>query len=108
MSRSVRNNADLLRALAKLKSKQRIALLKTVDNKFVHCLCECVHNTLNGRVPLTGEQKKALSRHKRVLRRLLKRGESIKKKKQILLQKGGAFLPFLLSPLLSAVLSFVK
>ncbi|KAF5276366.1 hypothetical protein FQA39_LY18593 [Lamprigera yunnana] len=104
MANTVIKNADLLKALSKLGVKERLALLKCLDEKQIHCICECVYNTLKGEVPLSIEQKHRLSRHKTILRRLVKPGEVIKKKKQILLQHGGGFLPLLLTPLLSAIL----
>ncbi|KAF5294086.1 hypothetical protein FQR65_LT20008 [Abscondita terminalis] len=100
-------HSELLRALAKLGNKERLALLKCADDKQVHCICECVYNTLKGKIPLSRHQKLRLTRHKHILRRLVKPGEPIKKKKQMLVQQGGAFLPLLIAPLLSGVISSI-
>lgn len=105
MSKSVINNAEFLRALYKLKPTYRKALLKSADYDSVRCICECVHNILCGKVSLSKKQLSSLSRHKKVLRKIVKKGENWKKKKQILNQSGGGFLSFILAPLSSGVLS---
>lgn len=104
MSQTVKKHSELLRALCKLDSKERIALLKSLEDKKIHCVCECIYNTLKGKIPLSTKQKTRLSRHKSILRKLVKPGESIKKKRKVLLQTGGALLPLILTPLLSALL----
>lgn len=105
MSRSVITNADFLKALHNLKPSHRVVLLRNADCSNVQCICECVYNILNGKVPLNKNQRDRLGRYKTTLRKLIKRGENWKKKKKILVQSGGAFLPLLLAPLLSGVLS---
>jgi hypothetical protein len=105
MSRSLQNNADTLKFLCKTKHQYRKALLKSADKDLVHCICECAHNTLLGKVPLTKTQKSKLSKHKSTLRKLAKRGTSLTKRKKVIFQKGGAFLPLLLAPVISGVLS---
>lgn len=104
MSQSVINNAGVLRFLQKAKPQYRRAILKAADKTLVHCICECVHNTLKGTVPLTQSQRKRLAQHKKILRRLVKRGESVSLKKKIINQRGGAFLPMILAPLITGVL----
>lgn len=104
MHNTLINNSELLRALAKLGGKERVALLKAVDDKKIHCVCECVYNTLKGKVPLSASQRTRLSRHKKTLRRIVKPKESISKKRKLLVQKGGSFLPLVLSPIISGIL----
>ena len=100
MSKAIINNAEYLRALHKLKSKDRMALLKNAD-----CICECVYNILHGTVLFSRKQQVALARCKNILRKLTKPGCDWKTKKRVLVQSGGAFLPFLLTPLLTGILS---
>uniref|UniRef100_A0A1Y1KWP3 Uncharacterized protein n=1 Tax=Photinus pyralis TaxID=7054 RepID=A0A1Y1KWP3_PHOPY len=104
MSAKLTKHAELLRALAKLGPKERQALIKCLDDDQIHCICECIYNTLKGKAELTDNQKRSLSRHKTILRRMVKPHETIRKKKQILVQSGGAFLPFILGPLLGGIL----
>lgn len=107
MVRQVLNNADLLKALVKLKPKQRVAFLKTADKDLVQCLCGCALNVLKGQVPVNTSQRKKLSPYKRLLRRLVLKKGGWKSKKKVLIQKGGNFIPLLLGPVISAVLSSV-
>ena len=107
MSRLLRKNEDVLKFLRKAKPCYRKAVLSSADKNLVLCICECAHNTLLGKVPLSKSQKLQLSKHKKTLRCLVKPRESFVKKKKILVQKGGAFLPFLLAPIISGILSAI-
>jgi len=94
-----------LRVLCTAPPPLRKTLLASAEPGLISCICECAHNTLKGNVVLTHIQKKKLSRHKRILRALAKPGETWKKKRATLVQKGGAILPLLVGPILSAILS---
>lgn len=104
MSRSVINCAEVLKFLQKAKPHYRKAVLQKADKELVICICECVYNILKGKVPLTNTQKQNICKHKRLLRRLVKRGEPFTEKRKIIYQKGGSFLPMLLAPIISGVL----
>lgn len=90
---------DLLRVLHHATPSLRKAILREADKPLVYTICELCDNTLSGNVPLTPSQKQKLIRHKVILKKLAKRGESWKIKKKALTQKGGSFLPLLLSVL---------
>lgn len=103
MSRSLKTHKDLLSALHTLKPKYKIALLKSCNEDEINCICECVHNVLQGKVPLEENNKKKLKKYKSVLRKLVRKGTN-KIRKNILVQKGGAFLPIILGSILSTLL----
>ena len=108
MSHSVKKHGDFLKVLAKCNPKQRKALLQHISPDLLKCLCECCLNVLKGNVSLSTSQKRQLSRHRRVLRSLADRKTPNKRKKQLLLQKGG-FLPALLGPIISTLAGlFIK
>lgn len=88
---------SLLKVLHSAKPTLRKAILDTADRALVYSICEICHNTLNGNAPLTRPQVQKLKKHRRVLERLSAKGESWQKKKSVLKQTGGAFLPLLLS-----------
>lgn len=90
---------DLLRVLHRARPSLRKAILKHADKTLVYSICELCDNTLSGNVPLSSSQKQKLKKHKTILKRLAKRGESWVAKKRALAQKGGSFLPLLLSVL---------
>lgn len=108
MTCGVTTHKDLLTALLTLKPKYRVALLKTCDEKVIHCICECIFNVLQGKVSLDDRDKKKLHKHKNILRKLVSKGKN-KQRKKIIIQKGGAFLPIILGSILSGVLnSFIS
>lgn len=106
MSQRLKTHQDLLSALHTLKPKYRIALLKSCDDQEINCICECVHNVLQGKVPIDEKSKKKLRKHKSVLRKLLKKGTN-KIRKSIIIQKGGAFLPIILGSILSGLFNYL-
>jgi len=105
MSRVVKNNIDVLRALTLMKPVQRQAVIKVADKDLIHSVCECAYNVLKGNVSICPKRKKQLSKFKSLLRKLVKKGECLNKKKKYLIQKGGGvLLPILLSAVLQAIL----
>ena len=99
-----KRNVCLLEAVCHLNKNQRAAFLRTADEKFIRCIHECVFNTLNGNVPLERREKERLSKYKTTLRRIAKKRGNWKSKRKLLLQRGG-FLPYIIVPILSALLS---
>lgn len=84
----------------KYSNKHRQSWIKNhANNEFIHCICECAKNLLKGKVPLTSQQKRLLSKNKNKLRTLVKKKISVGKKKKII-QTGG-FLGALLGPIVS-------
>lgn len=87
---------DLLKVLAKAKPSLRKAILREAEKALVYSICEICDNTLNGNVPLKDSEKQKLRKHKKILRQLASKGGSWKKRK-VQVQRGGAFVPVLLS-----------
>ena len=110
MSHRIRKFANTIKKLHKCNDKEKRRWLKLYLNKdFVDCACECAHNILKGKVPLTKTQRNSLIKRKSKLRQLVKRKTSIKKKKQII--QSGGFLSALLGPIvcvLGSLLGFNK
>lgn len=102
MSHRVRKHSEFLKMLSQCSIKQRKALLKNASSDLLKSICECSLNVLKGNVRLNARQKGRLTRHKRSLRLLADRKISYKRKKQILIQKGG-FLPALLGPIIGTL-----
>lgn len=82
--------------------KLRKSLLQKIDSSCIKAICECCLNTLKGNVPISKDQKKSLSRHRKVLRTLADRKVSLIKKRKLIIQKGG-FLNILIPTVLSAL-----
>ena len=108
---SIKSNSesqDLLRVLGHCQPKIRNAILKNCENDFIHTICDCVSNVAKGNVPgLTQEKVNKLARHKTSLIKLTQKVPK-KEKRNVLVQKGGGFLPFLLplvAPLIAKAVS---
>lgn len=101
MSKRVKKHAAIIQWLSKAKPPIVRAVIKGADKDLVNTLCECGLNVLKGTVPLSPSQKRRLVRYKQVLRTLVRKKTSIKRKKA-LLQKGG-FLGAILGPVLGAL-----
>lgn len=104
MHQRLKTHIELLNALHTLKPKYRKALLKSCDEEEINCICECIHNILQGKVPIEDRHKKQLQKYKKILRNLVRKGKN-KIRKNILIQKGGEFLPLILGSILSGLVS---
>jgi hypothetical protein len=104
MANHVRKHAAILRTIQKARPDLRKSLIQLADEDLIRCICECADNTLKGNVKLTPAQHKKLSRYKKVLRRIAKKGESWRAKRKVISQCGGA-LPALLIPILGTVVT---
>ena len=96
-----------LKELKKAKPKTRKKLLSGCDKELVKCICDCCYNVVNGNIKLSSKQKKRLKRHCMPVRLLASKKVSLKKKKNLLVQKGG-FLPALLAPILGIAGSLIS
>lgn len=99
-----KKHADILRAICHLNGKQRAALLSQANSDLIRCICECAFNILRGNVPVKKREKERLRKHAPILRKLVSRNDDVKRKKKIIVQKGG-FLPSLLIPIVGTVLT---
>lgn len=106
MHRRLKTHKDLLIALHTLKPKYQKALLKSCDEEEINCICECIYNVLQGKVPLKEEEKKSLNKHKSLLRKLVRKTTN-KVRKSIIIQKGGSFLPIVLGSILSGLIKSI-
>ena len=104
---ALKKHVPQLKTLKRATPTQRKHILAQANTELVACICECCLNILNGNVKITKVQRKKLSRHAKTLRTLANRGIPVNKKKKIIIQKGGSFLPALLVPILSLVASLL-
>ena len=104
MTLNVLSQEHLLKELAKPKSRYRKVILNKADRKLILAVCEVIHNTLEGNVPINSELKELLSKKRNLLRKLVQKN-NIAFKKKLLIQQGGFILPLLLPAALSAIAS---
>lgn len=107
MSRLIKRNAVLLRALFHAKPGQRKHILAQSPDSLVKALCEIALNLVKGNIPLTTCQLKKLKKQKNIFRLLADKKKSLKKKRAALRQKGGFIFPLLatLAPVFGSLIS---
>lgn len=86
------------------KKKDNVKIIKTCKNDELKLFCELCHNILRGTVPLSKDKLRKLKNIRNAVRRLSQKKVSFKKKRKILVQRGG-FVASLLIPLLTTVAS---
>ena len=95
----VKKHGSMVMAMMQATPQTRKKRVKDSPSEVIRCVSECCHNVLKGNVHLSSAQKKKLYQSRQHLRRLASKSISVKKKKQILNQKGG-FLSLLAPALL--------
>lgn len=94
MSKRIKRNLPILKALFALKpSESRIFLCKG-SNDLILALCEISLNVLKGNVPLTFDQYSKLNKQKKFIKLFANR-KTVKHKRKVLTQTGGFLLPLL-------------
>nr|DAC81384.1 TPA_asm: gasderminX [Parasteatoda house spider adintovirus] len=100
---ATKEDVQRLRLILICPKKSLKVLLKKLPKSTIKCISECCLNTLKGNIPITAHQKRKLARHKHTLRKLSDKKVSFKKKRKLIIQKGG-FLYGLL-PIAISILS---
>ena len=95
----IKKHGSMVMNMMQATPQTRKKLVKDSPSEVIRCVSECCHNVLKGNVHLSSAQKKKLYLSCQHLRRLASKSISVKKKKQILNQKGG-FLSLLAPALL--------
>lgn len=105
MSSLIKKQAPLLHLLISAKPCLRKDILKGASSELILSIVECAFNVLNGRINLNKKQIKKLSKYKSTIRNLVQNRKKVKKRRSIINQTGGSFLPALLIPVLSSLLA---
>ena len=64
--------------------------------ELVYCICDCVHNILQGNIPVSEDEKELFKKHKEKLRKLVNKKTSDREKKH-LIQEGGLIIIIIVS-----------
>jgi hypothetical protein len=108
MAVRVRKNRQFLEYLAKCSPSQRKPIIKSATTEEVNTVCECLLNVYNKNIPLSKNSIAKLRPYKKVIKSLLsKKPKSLKQKKTLLTQRGGAILPLILSAVLPQILGAI-
>lgn len=96
----LKKHQHFLHILAQSHPTQKRALLKTANNGQLESLCEICLNILKGNIPVNSYK---LKKYKNTLRTLAKKSSSIQKKRKMLLNQSGGFLPLIAPAIVSAL-----
>lgn len=105
---SVRKHLPTLKLVQVAKPRLRKSIIAHCDIELIKTIIDCVHNTLNGNIKLTPSETAKLKKFKNILRKILKGPGNLDKKRDLILQNGGSFLPVLLKPIVTGVQYIVK
>lgn len=100
MSLQVMKHVHFLSLLASADDKQRVVMMKTMNDQQLKVLVECVYNILFGVIPLSPQYKKKISTHKNAIRQITEQDISRERRKRLLL-KHRTILPTLLKVVLT-------
>jgi len=103
----IKNNYLCLNFLSCCNNKIRKEVLKEVNKELVESLCECILNCLNGNIELSEDDTTKLKKYKKALRSLVRKNQTIKNQRKILIQKGGSFLAIILPSNFTALGSYL-
>lgn len=78
------------------------SIISHCDIDFIKTIIECVQNTLSGNIKLTPAETAKLKKYKTILRKILRDPGNLNKKRELIVQNGGAFLSVLLKPIVAA------
>lgn len=100
----LRANKHMLYVLKNAEPKLRTALIKNCSDDVIKALTEIAINIVEGVHKISPNSKKNLEQYKLELRKLTSPTPNLTRKRKVLLQKGGAFIPILLSTVLSGLI----
>lgn len=103
MSECVIKNLPALKTLALAPPKLRHMILESGNLQLIKAIVECIENVLKGNVPINESCFRKLKKHKSALRAVSKSPNKLSQKKKVIIQKGGAFLPALLLPVITVL-----
>lgn len=97
MSKNIKPVRFLLETILKGEPALKGFILKRANSRLVKALTECVYNVLYNRgLKFTDKEKNRLAKYRKILRKVGDKKTSLRRRKQILVQKGGGFLPLIL------------
>ncbi len=102
-SKRIAKHHKFLEYYLEADNKRQKSLIQSASKDQVNCLCEIALNVVNRNIPIHPSTKRVLSDHKKAICTIADKKVSIGKRKKILVQKGGAILPLLLSTVLPLI-----
>lgn len=97
---NIKRNERFFYLLTASPPKQRKAILKDANKSQIFSICEICHNLLAGNVPVNINR---LRKYKTIIRQIADKKIPLYKKRKLLINQTGGFLPIILPAILSAV-----
>ena len=106
MSKNIKKNLQNLKNIDSIteffQSKEK-RIIEHLKRDTIKVICECTINIINRNIKVSNWEKRKTNRNRDKIRKLVNPRTSKKKKKEILVQEGGAFLAPLLAPVLGSL-----
>jgi hypothetical protein len=104
------SNEAFLRYASKCSKKQRNSLIKNASRQEINAICECVFNAYKKNVHLPNRIISRLHPFRKTIVKIARNPKlPVYKKRKIILQQGnGAFLPILLASIIPTIASLFK
>ncbi len=106
MSKLMQRNAHFIKLLSKIPPQRRSDILKHAPKELITALSEGALNVLQGNVRLSKRKLASLRRYRTQLRQLASRTVSARRKRALVLQRGG-FLGALAGVLIPAITGLI-
>lgn len=99
----MQKNLNWLKVLQCCDKSELKGILKQTSATKVNALCDCIHNVLNGNVPIDSTTKEKLKTKKKVLRKVIDKKIKVPERRKLLVQHGGGIISSILVPTLLAL-----
>ncbi len=106
--KEIQKSIESLKTLSICKPAVRRAILLHANKDLLHALCEILLNFLSGSVDIDQKILRKVKRNKSFFRKIVNSKCSLSKKKYIFKQNGGAWMPYLLPPIIEVVRNILK
>lgn len=102
-SRRLSRNQKFLEYYIEADKRGQKSLIQSANKDQVNCLCEIALNVVNRYIPIHSSTSQVLCNHKKTICAIADSKVPLSKRKKILVQKGGAILPLILSTVLPLI-----
>jgi hypothetical protein len=99
-------NIEKLKALSVCDKRSKKKILSKADRDLICVLKDCILNVLLGNIKLSQAEKNQLQTHKYILRKIIAT-KQVNKNRELLVQKGGSFLPLILPGAISLISTII-
>lgn len=104
-SKRILRNQKFLEYYLEADNARRKSLLLGASKDQINCLSEVALNVVNKNVPIDSSTKHILCNHQKAVCKIVDNKLSVGKRRKLLVQKGGAILPLILSTIIPLIVN---